>query len=213
MHRRNILTCAIVLLCWVSIAQADILYQFSVNTSSISGTTGSLDFQFNPGPLVSQAASLDIRNFASNGALIGSPSLAGHATGSLTTAVTFDNGMGYNDYFQGFTFGSKLLFEVKLYGPAVNNPDGTATSGSAFAFSMFSDLPGTIPVLTTDTINGFASILNVNLDGSITVTNFSRETTIGPVSSVPEPSAIVLLGTALAGFAVSIRRKASGRAL
>src|ERR1035441_9930218 len=117
-----------------------ITYGVTVNTSSISGTAGSLDFQFNPGPLVSQAASLDIFSFASDGTLAagaclaGGPCLAGNVTGTLPGTVTFDNGTGFNDYFQGFTFGSTLLFNVRLYGPAVNSPDGISTSGSTFAF-------------------------------------------------------------------------------
>ena len=51
-----------------------------------------------------------------------------------------------------------------------------STSGSAFAFSMFSDAAGTIPALTTDAINGFAVTVDVNLDGTTTVANSSPET-------------------------------------
>jgi hypothetical protein len=56
---------------------APISYDVTVDTSSISGTAGSLDFEFNPGPLVTQAASLQILNFASDGTLTGSPVLTG----------------------------------------------------------------------------------------------------------------------------------------
>jgi hypothetical protein len=57
------------LLCGISaVASAGpIAYAVTVNTSSITGTAGSLDFSFNPGPLLSQAASLQILGFASNG--------------------------------------------------------------------------------------------------------------------------------------------------
>jgi len=34
-----------------------------VDTSSIAGTAGSLDFNFNPGPLVTQAAALQVLVF------------------------------------------------------------------------------------------------------------------------------------------------------
>ena len=48
-------------LCLASMASAaPITYDVTVDTSSISGTAGSLDFNFNPGPLVTQAASLQI---------------------------------------------------------------------------------------------------------------------------------------------------------
>jgi len=127
---------------------------------------------FNPGPLVTQSASLQILNFTSDGTLAGSPTLTGDVAGALPATLTFDNGTGLNDYFEGFTYGSTLSFQVSLYGPALSSPDGTSTSGSTFAFSMFSDAAGTIPALTTDTIDGFAFTVDVNLDGTTTVTNF-----------------------------------------
>jgi hypothetical protein len=43
-------------------------------------------------------------------------------------------------------------------------------------------------------LSGFAFTLDVNLDGSTTVTNVSSQTSVGlTVSSVPEPSTFVLL--------------------
>jgi hypothetical protein len=84
-----------------------------------SGTSGSLDFQFNPGSLASQSVSLQILNFASDGTLAGSPTLTGDVNGTLPATLTFDNGTTFNDYFQGFTFGTALSFDVSLYGPAL----------------------------------------------------------------------------------------------
>ena len=185
----------VLLLCgaWKALAQP-ITYDVSVNTSSIAGTNGSLDFNFNPGPLVTQAASLQILGFATgptDGTLAGGPTLTGDITGALPGTLTFDNGTGFSDYFEGFTYGKNLLFDVSLYGPALSSPNGTSTSGSTFAFSMFSNAAGTIPALTTD---GFAFKVDVNLDGTTTVTNFASQTTIGVV---PEPSTLALLGTAI----------------
>jgi len=186
-------------LCVASFASADsITYDVTVNTSSLSGTAGSLDFNFNPGPLVTQAAFLQILGFSSDGLLTGGPTLTGDISGALPSTVMFDNGTGFNDYFEGFTYGSTLLFDVSLFGPALTSPNGTSTSGSTLAFSMFSDPAGTIPTLTSDTTDGFAFIANVNLDGTTTVTNFSPETSVSTASAVPEPSSVVLLGIALA---------------
>ena len=124
-----------------TLAVADpITYNITVDSSSIAGTTGSLDFQFNPGPLITQAASLQILDFSSDGSLAGSPSLTGDVSGALPGTLTYDNGTAYNDYFEDFTYGTTLSFEVSLYGPALSSPDGVSTSGSVFAFSMFSDL-------------------------------------------------------------------------
>lgn len=174
---------------------ADLIgYQVIVDTSSVAGVSGSLDLNFNPGPLMTQTANLQILNFASNGTLSGSPSVTGDVSGVLPGTLIFDNGTGLNDYFEGFSYGSTLSFDVLLYGPALSSPNGTATSGSTFAFSMFSDAAGTIPVLTTDLVNGFAATIDVNLDGTSTATNFSAQTSI---SAVPEPSSVVLIGTAI----------------
>jgi hypothetical protein len=200
--RKHMILLGALLACSANYALADVTYVLTVNTSSISGTTGSLDFNFNPGPLVTQAASLQILNFSTNGALVGAPSLLGDVSGTLPGTLTFDNGTAFNDYFQGFTFGSSLSFDAKFYGPAVNSPDGTSTSGTAFAFSMFSDPAGTMPVLTTDTVNGFAYVVEINLDGSTTATNFL------PGNAVPEPgTASFILAVLLFGIASATLRK------
>jgi hypothetical protein len=196
MRKHRVCFRLVLLACAAGFAWAGpVTHSVVVNTSSIAGTVGSLDFNFNPGPLITQAASLEILNFAGNGTLVGAPSVLGNVSGMLPAVVTFDNGTPFNDYFQGFKFGTTLSFDVSLFGPALSSPDGTSTSGSTFAFSMFSDAAGTTPVLTTDQANGFAYIVNANLDGTTTVTNFI------PVT-VPEPSGVLLLATGLALVAV-----------
>jgi len=92
-------------------------------------------------------------------------------SGGLLSSLTFQNTSVLNDYFQAFTFGSKLSFEITLDGPALESPDGTSTSGSTFAFSIFSNQAGTTPALTSDTVNGFGLLVNVNLDSTTTVIN------------------------------------------
>lgn len=177
-----------------------ITYDVTVNTSTINSTTGSLDFNFNPGPLITQAASLQILNFATDGTLVPPAFPTGDITGTLPGTLTFDNSSGFNDYFEGFTFGTTLAFNVSLYGPALSSPDGVSTSGSTFAFSMFSDQAGTIPALTSDTTDGFAFTVNVNLDGTTTVNNFSSQATVVPATAttIPEPGSTALVGTAAA---------------
>jgi hypothetical protein len=177
-----------------ALADPALLLPVTINTSSVTGTSGSLDFQFNPGPLTSQFASLQIENFTTDGILNGAPQLTGDASGGpLSSTVLLDNGTVYNDYFQAFTYGTQLSFDLLFSGPAVNSPNGTSTSGSTFAFSMFSDPLGITPVLTSDTADGWAFTTSVNLDGSATPTSDSSQTALGSVTPVPEPSPILLL--------------------
>lgn len=160
-----------------------ITYSAVIDTSSISGTVGSLDMNFNPGLLVTQTASLRIVNFGGNGTLAANPAIIGDVSGALPGALTFDNGTPFNDSFQGFTYGTTIVFSFTLFGPALSSPDGVSTSGSTFSFSMFSDAAGTQPVLTTDTTDGFAFVVNVNLDGTTTLTNFSNAATVTQCTS------------------------------
>src|SRR5437016_13758200 len=98
--RARVVLVGTLLACLAGLAsRAAITYEVTVNTSSISGTAGSLDFNFNPGPLVTQAASLQILGLSSIGTLAGSPSLTGDVGGALPGILTFDNGTAFNDYF------------------------------------------------------------------------------------------------------------------
>jgi hypothetical protein len=200
--------------CLASLGQAnEIIVPVTINTSSIAGTAGSIDLQFNPGPLITQSASMMIVNFASSGSLAPGPSSTGDVSGALPAALLFDNGTTYNDYFQGFTFGSSLTFTLKFAGPAVNSPNGTATSGSLFAFSMFSDTAGTVPTLTADSVNGFAFSVGLGLNGLPTVTNSSAQTAIGPIA-VPEPDSFLLgIIAALIGGLLALGQRFKRRAV
>jgi hypothetical protein len=172
MSKRSLLFMASLLFAASLASTRTITYDVIINTTSITGTTGSLDVNFNPGPLVTQAADLQILNFTSDGSLancaanVQESCSTGDVSGTRPGNLAFDKGIGFNDYFVGFTFGTTISFEVSLYGPALSAPDMVSTSGSTFAFSMFSDAAGTIPVLTSDTTDGFAFTVGLNLDGT-----------------------------------------------
>ena len=205
----------VALICLTVAASADpVLEAVSVDTSSLNGTAGSLDFNFNPGPLGSQSASLQILNFSSGGSLTGPPSITGDVSGTLPGTLTFDNGTFFNDYFEGFTFGTVLKFDVSLYGPALSSPDGTSSSGSSFGFSMFSDPGATNAALTSDLVDGIALTVLVNLDGSTSLINFSSETSVeAAASAVPEPGSFAITLLLILGAIFVVKARTSQRHL
>ena len=200
---------ALTLLAAGSTAYADSFFQVTVNTSSISGTHGSLDFQFNPGTGETQAATVQILNFA-GGTYGGTNSTLGvESGGPLPTAVTLGNGLQksptatLNDYFETFTFGNTISFLLDLGGPAVTSPNGQSTGNSKFYFAMFSDANGSNPVLTSDP-NGIAATVTVNPNGPVVAQAISPN-----LQFVPEPSSLWLVAVALglAGSATLARRR------
>ncbi len=198
----------------LSSAQASSMSMVTVDTSSLAGTDGFLDFTFDPGALVTQSAFAGISGFSSDGAL-GTPFVSGDVTGILPADVTLNNDQPFNDYFTEFTYGNTLSFLLTLGGPAIDSPDGTSTSGSTFAFSMFS-ADGATPLLTSNSTDGFAFTFDVNLDGSTRLANFSDATSVGggPSSAVPEPASFLLCGASLIALFVkarAARRAATGR--
>lgn len=181
---------------WTGAASADFTYQITVNTSSLNGEGGNLDFQFNPGNSSAEAATAVITNFqALGGTLALSNVLTGDASGLLPGTLTLDNGTAYNDAFQGLTYGTSISFDLTLSGSALNSPSGSV--GSSFAFSLY-DSSGFTPLLTTDP-NGSVVTVNVNPDGTTSALPFTQSlgdntpvASATPVSSVPAPSSIIL---------------------
>jgi hypothetical protein len=195
-RHRTLLLFLTVLLAGTSPALATISYQVTVNTSSLSGTAGFLDFEFNPGG-VSQSGFATVSNFVPSGALSNSPSITGNVTGTLPPAITITNSGAFNDFFVGFNYGASLSFLLTLGGPAIDSPNGTSISGSTFGFGMFAS-DGFTPELTSNA-DGFGFLVDVNLNGSTTVSNFITSTNSIQVV-VPEPGSIALTLLGLAGI-------------
>ncbi len=157
-------------------ATAAVTYQVTIDTSSVSGTAGNLDFQFNPGNASSQAATVTLSNFNGGGGVVtGPPQVSGNVTGTLPGNLVFaNNPSALNEYFQPFTYGSQISFTVTLMGPAIDSPDGLATAGSTFGVGLYDNsflIPQ--PILTNQGAgSGFAGQIDINLNGSTTATAF-----------------------------------------
>jgi hypothetical protein len=180
-----------------SLQAGPVTYSVLVNTGSIFGQLGNIDFQFNPRNASSDPAFVTISAFSPAGGLAGSPSIIGNVTGTLPLPVRIDNTSGLNDYTQGFTFGSALSFLVAFNGPALTAPSGTATAGNAFGFSLFnSDFSAALLTIDPD---GFLVTGQVDTLGRVTMVGTSSVVT---VTATPEPRFAGLLAVVLAGLAI-----------
>ncbi len=175
--------------------RADQLLNVNLNTSSLNGTTGSLDFAFDAGALSSQAATVTVFNF-SGATFAGTQIRTGAATGGpISAPVNISNNSAFqsNDDFETVTFGRAMSFTLNFSGPAVNSPNGSATSTSQFGFYVYSDANGTVPVLTSDP-SGLAALVTVNLNGTVSSSAVSPNVAL---SSVPEPATLWMAGGVL----------------
>lgn len=134
------------------------------------------------------------------GAPLGSATLTGGATGNLSTSVNLsDNANFFNEFFQAFTPGAALGFDVTL----TTNAD--PVSPDAFTFSI---LDGNLLNLTTTGLGD--SLLLANISPSLSVSTIQTFSTTSPVgvtvdaSAIPEPGTLLLLGT---GILACIRRR------
>jgi hypothetical protein len=129
-----------------------ISYDIGVNTSSLLGTNGYLDFQFDPGaPAPSDSGSATLTDFATDGTLMAAASPFGDVTGSFPGTVTINNTDVTNEYTPGFTYGSFFDVLVTLDIPVVS---GNAASGNVFTLdvedSNFNSLLGSFPAVEID---------------------------------------------------------------
>jgi hypothetical protein len=198
---RAALALALLLSVWPGSTRADMItYDVTVDTSSVSGTLGSLDFQFNPsglGPDVLQAV---ISNFT-GGTLVGSPALNGDAAGSLIgppNAVTLEDSTGLNEAIQDFDYGSAFSFKVTF--SALSGSLASANPGAQFSLTLYDDRGATgNQLLSSSDPSGAALLIDFNPNG---VTNSPEVTAVpeGP-SGVPKPASILLAGLGAAGLA------------
>jgi len=199
---------SILLLAGAGNAHADEVFLVTMNTSSISGDSGSLDFSLSPGAGSDQSLTATVYNFA-GGSYGGSMSQDGNATGGPVTSgspltLLANSASQLNDDFETFDYGNSLSFLVSLSGPALTAPDGIGTSSCEFDFETFSDEPGSDPVLTDDP-NGISGLIDISPEGIVSSAGISPDAT---VASVPEPASLWLFAGSIGffGAAFVVRR-------
>jgi hypothetical protein len=171
----------------------------TLNTSTVNGETGSIDFQFNPGPSA-QGATVTIVNFAGatyDSSVDPQQDFGGASGGPVPSALTITNSDADNEDFEGVTFGTSISFDVMFSGLAITAPSGSGES--TFFFSTF-EADGVTPVLTSNP-NGYDAEITVTPEG-----NLSADAISASIQAVPEPATFGLLGGGLIALGTLKRR-------
>lgn len=177
----------------------------TVNTASIQGLQGFLDFQF-AGPGTPMAV-LSVSGLDLHGGTLHNESLTGDASGSLTSQLNLQNTLNFppNEDFAGVTFGSLLTLQFFFSGPAVTNPDGVSNP-STFAFSIL-DSTGTAPLLLQPDWAAvdpgwFGALVDLNRFGGATANSYLATGIVNtePVTAAPEPPSTDLLAFGMGLF-------------
>jgi hypothetical protein len=172
-------------------------YNVLVNTSSLSGDHGSIDFQFNSGVGTFQSATVQIANFSGGTGGTQTTFGSGVTGGPAPAPISITNVAGQdNEVLDTYTFANSLAFTLNFSGPAITSPAGNNTAGSLFSFFVYSDAAGNNSALTSDP-NGVALAFSLSPQGVLTDTIASPQ-----VQVTPEPSSLALLGAPLVVLAV-----------
>lgn len=165
-------------------------YHIQIDTSTLLGTTGFLDFQFNPGSAPAPAATAVVFNVS--GATFADPAsdppiVDGDVSGALPTpgTLTFGNSTSFNAYLAPVTFGALFQFTLNLDGETGNNGPNTAFSLAALDGNFNPQLPadpGGYALLTLDRDPASGRVAYLNPNPSVVT-----------ITTVPEPSALALL--------------------
>jgi spore coat protein U-like protein len=197
-----IVLAAFALLCAATSASAIPIFTITVNTSSIAGTVGDIDFNFG-GAFNSPDVTALISMWSSNGTLSGVPATSGSTSGVLPANVTMKviGGSG-SDYFHDFTFGTFLTFNLALtYDSAI---PGTFTTDDTWGLALYDSM--VMPLLANGSLGDFIFSVDMHPNGTYTLHDASTSGQL-TVSSVPEPSTLTLFGFGLLAAAIPIYRR------
>ena len=188
-------------------ASADtITYEVMVDTTSQTGAYGYIDLELNAASLPGSGP-ISAGIFGFTGATL-NPSdpnndELGTASGDLASVLTLSNS-GFNDYFEGLTFGSFLRFELALSGSGISTTGNAGASAGTTFQVFFFDSAMANNLFVGDPGTGAAALVTIAPSG--------QATTTGDVTLTPEPgTGSYLLVAAFAGLIGNRMLKRRGR--
>lgn len=186
--------------------------QFTLDTSSLSGTVAQLAFDFIDYDPASN--SVTVTDFFTDGTLGDASTMIteGGVTGTLIPGpVTLTDTDFFNEFRQAITLGNQLRFILTL---TENAPSGSPLD--SFSFFLL-DQDALFPLFpTTDDLDPAFSggtLFQVDINGSpsgdlhlFEAVNVNVTWSVEPVASVPVPSTALLVGAGLLGGLAARRR-------
>lgn len=196
-------------------SHADLTFTATLNTTPLESDAAQGPFYVDL--TLTGGSTLNTAQVTINGFTFGSGGSAGSsinptngASGNINSTVTLVNSTEYNDFYQSFTPGSQLTFNVDVATTSYDTP-----IPANFSFSILDGTQNPIP--TTDP-TGADTLLNVDLNGPSPTFNLYGSVpdsyglsapTVSTPSMVPEPATLVMvsLGLLMAGSVARRRRR------
>jgi hypothetical protein len=158
-------------------------YQVSIDTSTLSGSSGFLSLNFIGGGDLGQSVA-SVSNFRGN--FVGTPLYDGDVVGDVSNGVTLSNSSFLSIFDQAVTFGGLFAFNVSF-------ESGNELFGTVFSAALLNDardgfLGADADLFTIDLVPGEPDAVAVLAPGLAQVAQ---------VAEVPEPGEWLLLATGL----------------
>lgn len=180
-----------------ALSEAAVSYHVDVNTAALTGTSGYLDWQWNPGTNAAPLAEATLSDFASDASLQPGAQIDGAVAGSLPGPLVFSNAAVLNAFLLPVIFGQALQFDLSFYAAEAGPPD----VGTLFSFALLDQ--NLDPLLAGDP-NGIVLGIDFNTEGSNVLV---LENEVVTLVAVPLPAPFGLLLWGVVALVMSSRRR------